>query len=125
MVNELRLRSLTTVGSSRSPSLSRSAARLCKRSSRNCTATTRADSRSTAEAMRTCTDSPAGELCRIELLYGLRQFTIDPELEHLVEVAIVQSAHPINAHESATHQALNGIWIEGLKQFTHITFLVS
>jgi len=48
----------------------------------------------------------ANKPIRIEIRNCLRQLTSYTQLEHLIEVTVVQFASPIHAHKIATHQAI-------------------
>ena len=75
--------------------------------------------------MRAGSDAARIQACGIEIEYRLRSRGLNAKAEHLVEVAVVQSAGPIDADEAPTHQAIHGTWVEGVHQFCHIPFFVA
>lgn len=47
------------------------------------------------------------------------------QIEHLIEIAIVQSSVPSDGNCVSAHQVRDGLWIERLGQPLHVVFIVS
>src|SRR3989449_6128387 len=78
----------------------------------NRTSATGAGAGGTSEAVRTHRNAPAGEPIGPGLEDRLRRAADHAELDHLVEVAVVQPAIPANRDRVAAHQSLDGCGIE-------------
>jgi len=61
----------------------------------------------------------------IEIGDCLGQFPHDAEIQHLVEVTVVESASPVDADQIAAHQAIDSRGIECLNELAHVAFFVS
>ena len=55
----------------------------------------------------------------------MRKLRINPELEHLVEVAVIQTSGPIHTYQTTTHQSFDSARIECFHEFAKITLFVS
>ena len=49
---------------------------------------------------------------------------IDGQVEHLIEVAVVEIAFPIDRDERAAHQIVDGSRIEAVDQFLHVQLVL-
>ena len=67
-------------------------------------------------------DLPISELLDIEIMnrFGTTGFQI--QLQHLIEIAIVQLPVPANGNRVAAHQSLNRSRIECINQRLHVRF---
>ncbi len=65
------------------------------------------------------------ELCRIEVPDVRRRTMVNRKVEHLVEVAIVQSTIPSNREGRATHHTGSSRGIKRVREAGHILLIVS
>src|SRR5688500_10260278 len=77
-----------------------------------------------AEAVRAGRDGAPLELLGVELAEGLRAPFVRAEPEHLVEVAVVETARPVHAQSRAAHQPLDRGRVEGVHEAAHVALLV-
>jgi hypothetical protein len=76
-----------------------------------------------AEAVASRDDRPGGQFSKIELRNVMR--SVDRQLEHLVEIAIVQFAIPTDRNRIAAHDAIHCGRIKSLHQLLHVFFVIA
>ncbi len=55
----------------------------------------------------------------------MRGWVVDFEVEHLVEIAVVEVSVPADGEGIAAHEAIDGSGIEGLDKCLHVLFVLA
>src|SRR5437867_11223331 len=84
---------------------------------------TGARARRAPKAVNAGSNPPAGKQIGVEFPYMARQAAIHGQVEHLVEVTIVERAVPPDAHQPPAHPALDRPGIEFLYEQLHVALV--
>src|SRR5262245_17238951 len=98
--------------------------KLVRSSLDHCAAAARAASCGAAQAMRAGLDSTLSKCTRIEFGYRLREAAIDAQVQHLIEVAIIKPACPVDTDEISAHQSIYCGRIESIGELAHVPVLI-